>query len=235
MLPPLETRWLATRWGGGHLNLSPLLGSIDSRSQSAIGYGYTVVDPIENDHPELLRASAPPGYNHAPRLSSLSSNIAHARPTMYLHRTLFPLIKANLAKMWTCSKEAVILIMAELNRPGSNDSDESLRKLWDDENRRNSIQVQNLALQRFRKVAKDEYTEQCNVIEDEEMAEKLVSEAYRALVIGESIATGGQKTLEAIAFNRTKQSGSECTTWVKEYGPPNISKPWRNDPIGSNT
>ncbi|KAG2133736.1 hypothetical protein DEU56DRAFT_913853 [Suillus clintonianus] len=91
--------------------------------------------------------------------------------------------------------------MAEANCPGPDDSDESLKNLWDDENRRGSIQIQNLALRRFRKIARDELNDQANVVDElrervreleilviqsqtrEDEARKQVSEAHRAPTI----------------------------------------------------
>ncbi|KAG1846132.1 hypothetical protein C8R48DRAFT_677927 [Suillus tomentosus] len=88
--------------------------------------------------------------------------------------------------------------MAELNRPGENESDESLRRLWDDDNRAGSIRIQNFALKGFRKSAKEDYAQKCEEVDDlldrvkelerlvieaqsrEEMAQKLIREAQRA-------------------------------------------------------
>ncbi|KAG2050015.1 hypothetical protein BDR06DRAFT_1011632 [Suillus hirtellus] len=56
--------------------------------------------------------------------------------------------------------------MAELNWPGENESDESLHRLWDDNNQAGSIRIQNFALKGFRKSAKEDYAQKCEEVDN---------------------------------------------------------------------
>ncbi|KAG1855335.1 hypothetical protein DFJ58DRAFT_880844 [Suillus subalutaceus] len=132
--------------------------------------------------------------------------------------------------------------MAELNRPGSDDSDESLVKMWDDENRRGFIQVQNLALQRFRKITREEFTDKCNKVNDlqervheleklviqaqtrEEMAQRLMDETHRAPTIN-GLATPNENQGSETSNRRQAGDGNrESTPAVKTDDPPSITK-----------
>ncbi|KAG1845719.1 hypothetical protein DFJ58DRAFT_893529 [Suillus subalutaceus] len=55
--------------------------------------------------------------------------------------------------------------VAKLSKPGPGESEDSLQDLWDDNNQRESIQVQNLALRWFRKAAKEDIKEHLSRID----------------------------------------------------------------------
>ncbi|KAG2127164.1 uncharacterized protein EDB93DRAFT_1109452 [Suillus bovinus] len=66
----------------------------------------------------------------------------------------------NMFNLWTEIDEHV----ARLSKSDARDSNESLKKLWNDDYRRDSIQEQNLALQRYRNLAHVEFTEQEHLV-----------------------------------------------------------------------
>ncbi|KAG2105019.1 uncharacterized protein F5147DRAFT_775338 [Suillus discolor] len=68
----------------------------------------------------------------------------------------------DLFENWTEIDEHV----ARLSKPDPRDTDESLKRLWNDNNCCESLQVQNLALQRYRNLARIEFAEQGNLIEN---------------------------------------------------------------------
>lgn len=56
--------------------------------------------------------------------------------------------------------------MAALNRPGSIESDEHIKAIWNDDNRRLSLQIQNMTLRRYHKESRKALFEQADHIDD---------------------------------------------------------------------
>ncbi|KAG2114387.1 hypothetical protein DEU56DRAFT_919598 [Suillus clintonianus] len=105
---------------------------------------------------------------------------------------------------WTRQDEEIAVV----SKPGPDDSDESLARIWDDDNRRLSLQMQNLFLRRSRKDAKIELDENTHLIDTlqervreletliiqsqtrEAETRKLVDEARRAPVVSRQAPVG---------------------------------------------
>ncbi|KAG0697916.1 hypothetical protein DFH29DRAFT_1003341 [Suillus ampliporus] len=116
--------------------------------------------------------------------------------------------------------------MAELNQPRPDDSDKYLKKLWDDTNRRGSIQVQNLALRRFHKQAQEEFEGQADLIDElnehvheleklviqsqtrEEEVRKQIAEARRAPTVSKQ-ALCARNDEGTLPKERVKEAPSE--------------------------
>lgn len=128
--------------------------------------------------------------------------------------------------------------MAEFNKPGPNESDESLRKLWDDENRGGSIRVQNFALKGFRKAAREQFTEKCEEVENlqervrelelmvieaqtrEEMAQKLMKDAYQIPKPVSPYPTEGTKAQVDGSKETTGENSEQKTATKVDDDPP---------------
>ncbi|KAG1828498.1 hypothetical protein EV424DRAFT_1536517 [Suillus variegatus] len=148
---------------------------------------------------------------------------------------------------WTEFDEDV----AELNRPGSNESDESLRRLWDDDNRAGSIRIQNFALKGFRKAAKQDYAEKCEEVSDlldrvkelerlvieaqtrEEMAQQLIWEAQRVPNPGPPQESTLLVTSPPAQNTAEVNEGRRAT--VIDSDPPSIREPVSDKPVKDNT
>ncbi|KAG1761943.1 hypothetical protein EDD22DRAFT_1050932 [Suillus occidentalis] len=134
---------------------------------------------------------------------------------------------------WTDVDEHV----TRLSKPDPEGSEDSLVKLWDDDNRRASIQIQNLALRRFRKTARSDLKEQEIMIDDlqkqvrdleklviqsqlnEEDTQKQLMEAQRAPAT--SVPDPAVIRDKAKIKERNDRARSEQTTRIKTKAPEN--------------
>ncbi|KAG1811960.1 hypothetical protein EV424DRAFT_1542275, partial [Suillus variegatus] len=148
---------------------------------------------------------------------------------------------------WTDFDEDI----AELNRPGENESDESLRRLWDDDNRAGSIRIQNFALKGFRKAAKEDYAEKCEevnglldrvkelerlVIEAqtrEEMAQQLVREAQRAP--RPDPPPDSAPPAATPPLDKAMDMDEQCHATMIDDDPPSMREPTGDRPVKENT
>ncbi|KAJ8582027.1 hypothetical protein M405DRAFT_846680 [Rhizopogon salebrosus TDB-379] len=167
------------------MNISPLLGSIDEYTSNIAKSDETpnlrIYPDLENtpkspshsswsdmpddgdigdipEFPVLRPMEKPPSATSTPRI-----------PAELKGKSVDPsergkLLDTSVPKDWLDEWHLFDEGMAKMDRPGPDDPDESLRRIWDDDNRRLSIQMQNMYLRKYRNSAREQLDNQSELV-----------------------------------------------------------------------